>query len=597
MAWLKSYLTIREAQRKLKESQLAAPNVLFIYDNQSFYSQEKIDVCELKKQILNICNKHGVQGLLFVLSSFSFDIDAAFELTFFLKSKKITYDVLFNEKLGSFGTVLALGAKRIFEGSCGALSPIDPTFPSHGFPLGRSPQGQHWHINPLEINPFKKFLRLHLKSSSEESLREFIELEQTFFPDSLVMAAENRMSELKAQLLEVFDESVSSENKKRITDFLVEGLGSFDGSLYRTEQQELGLNIFFPTDSLSKKLDQFLVELVNRNQGTCKESQEFLPLIQKIEEDLGSTVFFLFCPVSKEFTGEFNHCAEAMISNQLLVKRLKLGLNPQDKLQKVSIILSSAGGNIPTMMNISKLLKENFSKIEVLTPENAFSSATLFSLLQPEWFVTENTKITPFDPLVNNLLRPNSRFARVKDLEQLLDSVDSLDEQIKSLKALFTQFDPFSFAQAHRSREFIKGQVNKSLENRTLTEETRKNILELFLLNVKEHLEPISINKLSDIGFPITKSSSELEVLLSNILRKAEKRSIPLSIEELNKKMNTSEISLFQFRIVSELVCSSEIMDLFVFDSRIVSPNIFNGLQNEGISYQYSLKYYLREMM
>ena len=124
MPYSKKYLASNESSAR-------PHNPFFIIHKQDYFSQPKLDAKHLIGQLQDhILDSH----VDIVLDSFSFDIEAAFAVVYFLKEKQINYRLFVTSKSGSFATVLALAASQVFISPVASLAAIDPTFYTHGFP-------------------------------------------------------------------------------------------------------------------------------------------------------------------------------------------------------------------------------------------------------------------------------------------------------------------------------------------------------------------------------------------------------------------------------------------------------------------------------
>lgn len=208
-----------------------------IENEMDFFSQYPLKLDPIKKDVLaNVEN----QTVCFEIKSCSFDIHGALNLIEFLNQRAFHYIVRVPGKVGSFGTVLCLGAEEIQISSFGSLASIDPTFPLHGFPLVNS-AGQPWHFNPFEFEPWMQNVN-EVFSDADETVKSFVQCSlDNVFPKQSRKESKEYLENLQKKLILICNRRYPVEIKEKVVRFFLEELGSFDACAYFSQLKKIGL--------------------------------------------------------------------------------------------------------------------------------------------------------------------------------------------------------------------------------------------------------------------------------------------------------------------------------------------------------------------
>lgn len=221
---------------------------LFLKEEMTFFSQRKSG---LLTEVKKTTKRTDIRRIELVIDSFSFDIASAIQTIKYLKSFHISYNLWIRSKAGSLATVLALGAEQVYISPYGSLAAIDPTFYMHGFPLVVH-NGQPWHLNPYEFQPWVKFVNKIFENSSQ-AVKEFIEhLQIQAFSLESREKAKKHLAFLRQELLLITNPTYKA--CEQLPDYFLKELGSFDSCAYFTDLKKVGLSINLITKEQSSEL-------------------------------------------------------------------------------------------------------------------------------------------------------------------------------------------------------------------------------------------------------------------------------------------------------------------------------------------------------
>ena len=547
-----------------KESAIWPDNPFFIIHKQDYFSQPKVDAKYLIWKLQNhIFDSH----LDIVLDSFSFDIEAAFEVVNFLKEKEITYRLFVKGKSGSFATVLALGAAQIFVTPVASLASIDPTFYTHGFPTIPGKR-QYWHLNPLEFKPWIEQINCILRGSKSGISKKYLEfIQKEAFPLKKREEAVTYFENLSKRLSNILHVQYKTKGEKIITYFLSD-LYSFDASAYFSQLLKIGLNIqmtgYIPQTRASEQIEESSISKKNSQTKTTSEDNqlnaEFKKMknilrqfIELIEKEFSTSTILLYTPSTPEFTGQITHSIEDFVAQQILSIKRSKNIRIDQKIPKLTLLLSSSGGNYPASLNLVRLIRENCEVFETFVLDRAFSAGSLICALSDKVYVSKAAKFGTFAPLISSLTDKKNLLFSISDLEEILSSNKEDIEKIASLHKLYSNIDPIMIAQAFRGKKQILKALKKSLGN---DKEKLENIISCFLDKNKGHDEYISVNEAIKGGLNIEIVSAEMQEIIYNNLININKISVPLGPQEIINFYKTNNRDSFSFSLLSELTAS-----------------------------------------
>lgn len=549
-----------------KESAIQPDNPFFIIHKQDYFSQPKLDakhlICQLQDHILD-CHAD------IVLNSFSFDIEAAFSVVEFLKDKQINYRLFVTGKTGSFATVLALGASQVFISPVASLAAIDPTFYTHGFPTIPGKR-QYWHLNPLEFKPWLEKINCVLQMSKSEISRKYLELiHKEAFPPEKRKEATTHFEYLSERLLNILHDQYRKTGRKIISYFLSD-LYSFDASAFFSQLRKLGLNvrlidnnplekISVPSENCSQKQERSQKKETLPNDQLNGESKKMKNLLRQflefIEKKFSTTAILLYTPSTMEVTGQITHAAELYLSQQIVSIKKAKKIPIDQKLPKITLLLSTNGGNFPASMNLVKLIRENCEVFETFVLDRALSSGSLICALSDKVHASKFAKFGPFSPLINSLTDKQSRLFSISDIEEILSSNKEEIEKIASLHKLYENIDPILIAQAYRGKKQILNALKNFLTN---DKEKLENIISCFLDKNKNHDEYISVDEAIKGGLNIEIIPSEIEEIIYNNLNNIGKIAVPVDSQEIINFYKNNNKDSYSFTLLSELTTSRQ---------------------------------------
>lgn len=589
-----------------KESAIQPDNPFFIIHKQDYFSQPKLDakhlICQLQDHILD-CHAD------IVLDSFSFDIEAAFSVVDFLKDKQINYRLFVTGKTGSFATVLALGASQVFISPVASLAAIDPTFYTHGFPTIPGKR-QYWHLNPLEFKPWLEKINCVLQMSKSEISRKYLELiHKEAFPPEKRKEATTHFEYLSERLLNILHDQYRKTGRKIISYFLSD-LYSFDASAFFSQLRKLGLNvrlidnnplekISVPSENCSQKQERSQKKETLPNDQLNGESKKMKNLLRQflefIEKKFSTTAILLYTPSTMEVSGQITHAAEQYLSQQIISIKKAKKIPIDQKLPKITLLLSTNGGNFPASMNLVKLIRENCEVFETFVLDRALSSGSLICALSDKVYASKFAKFGPFSPLINSLTDKQSRLFSISDIEEILSSNKEEIEKIASLHKLYENIDPIMIAQAYRGKKQILNTLKNFLSN---DKEKLENIISCFLDKNKNHDEYISVDEAYNGGMNIEIISSEVEEIIHNNLNNIGKIAVPVDSQEIINFYKNNNKDSYSFSLLPELTAS---VAGGIFSTKNDCLTVYGGEREEvplsAISIQYSKSYRFHEVL
>lgn len=548
------------------ESALRAHPPFFIIHTQDYFNQPKLDakhlICQLRDHIFD-------SHVDIVLDSFSFDIEAAFAVVDFLKEKQINYRLFVTSKTGSFATVLALGASQVFISPVASLAAIDPTFYTHGFPTIPGKK-QYWHLNPLEFRPWLDQIHCVLQMSKSDVSRKYLELiHKEAFPPEKRKEATSHFEYLSQRLINILHDQYKKTGRKIISYFLSD-LYSFDASAFFSQLHELGLNvrlidnnslekISVPSENCSQKQERSQKKETLQNDQLNGESKKMKNLLSQflefIEKKFSTAAILLYTPSTIEVSGQITHAAEHYLSQQIISIKKAKKIPIDQKLPKITLLLSTNGGNFPASMNLVKLIRENCEVFETFVLDRALSSGSLICALSDKVHASKFAKFGPFSPLINSLTDKQSRLFSISDIEEILSSNKEEIEKISSLHKLYENIDPIMIAQAYRGKKQILNSLKIFFSD---DKEKLENIVSCFLDKNKSHDEYISADEAIKGGLNIEIIPFEIEEIIHNNLNNIGKIAAPVDSQEIINFYKNNNKDSYSFSFLSELTISRQ---------------------------------------
>lgn len=231
-------MTKAEMDKRSELENLFGKSVVVVCDREPFQSVSVKRLDSIRSELMAM--DPLLTPILF-LSTSCYQVDEALDLVSHLQNNNRHYEVIVPARLGSLGTVLSLGAEKIYMTRMGALSSIDATLSGHGYP-NIFLNSIHRRINLAELSELRAFFQSvvdydpNLLSSIEEEIEKYI-------PSSLGLRAKKRELELKDKLLRIIKVPSGLVNPEDFVSFLLRGAGSFDYWMYYRELKRIGLKV------------------------------------------------------------------------------------------------------------------------------------------------------------------------------------------------------------------------------------------------------------------------------------------------------------------------------------------------------------------
>ena len=242
-------IKVEKEVRRVLEKLFGKP-VVIVWDKEPFQSKSVKRLDSIKSELMAIDSL--LTPVLF-LSTSCYQVDESLDLVGSLQNSNRHYEVVVPGRIGSLGTVLSLGADKIYMTRMGALSSIDATLSGHGFPSKIFLYSVLRHINLAELTELRTFSQNtvdcdpDLLSSIEEEVGKYV-------PDHLKISAKQRELELNEKLLQIIKGHSGLVNPEHFVSFLLRESGSFDYWLYYRELERIGLNVQLISGSEEQKI-------------------------------------------------------------------------------------------------------------------------------------------------------------------------------------------------------------------------------------------------------------------------------------------------------------------------------------------------------
>jgi hypothetical protein len=169
-------------------------------------------------------------------------------------------------------------------------------------------------------------------------------------------------------------------------------------------------------------------------------------------------------------------------------------LDKINKVNKISLILYSRGGNTLAAWSLVNLIRQFCNEFEVIVPNKAHSAATLICLGANNLVMTKQATLGPIDPSVNNPLNPHIPGAPENMTFPVnVESINGFIELIKTeigikkgadlaiiTKELMSHINPLVLGEVYRARSQIKMLARKLLHQQ-ISDKNRINKIINFL--------------------------------------------------------------------------------------------------------------------
>lgn len=193
-----------------------------------------------------------------------YKIERARSFILFIKSINKSFDLIITSRQGSEATLLSCAAQSVYMTQRASVAPLDPTYPSHGFPTVVE-NDCLYPYNPDEKNALVNFITNSFQKDSVQesnSLSSFL-----FFPSYQELLANLLLSTWRHFLTDLLATKLSLEQARDVVDFLTTGCGSADSLITATALKERG----FPIEQLHTQDEKLL-----RWRGQQNDAIEFM---------------------------------------------------------------------------------------------------------------------------------------------------------------------------------------------------------------------------------------------------------------------------------------------------------------------------------
>ncbi len=246
-------------------------------------------------------------------------------------------------------------------------------------------------------------------------------------------------------------------------------------------------------------------------------------LIKKLESDRKSR---LICYINGDripFATRIASDSVPLLSNILD----KIG-----KVDKISLFLYTAGGDMLTPIRIVKLIRNHCKNFEVLVPYKANSAGTLISMGADKIVMSELGELTPVDPTTGHPFNPQNPVNPQQRLEISVEDLNSFflfakekagvkDEQLGDVyKLLAEKLHPLSIGNAYRAYRMARMISERLLwlhMDKEKDKEKIKKIVKEITGDITIHNYPIDRDEATDLGLNIEKADDNLNKDMQNL--------------------------------------------------------------------------------
>lgn len=222
-------------------NQFSEFQILSFFDRSDFYSRDTLSIERLNSSISQFLLRNPTKPLVLYLSSGCYQAENALEVVKLIKEYRDNYSVIVPKRLGSFATILSLGANKIYMTRQSALSTIDACLSGHDYPFVVNNLIRR-QINPAELSSLNDFIR-NVLAEDDESIAKVYRVVEEFIPLDKQDKAEKRYQFLKSKLLEIVSEHNNLLCPRLFIDYLLLDAGSFDYWLDYSDLKCWGLSV------------------------------------------------------------------------------------------------------------------------------------------------------------------------------------------------------------------------------------------------------------------------------------------------------------------------------------------------------------------
>ena len=276
---------------------------------------------------------------------------------------------------------------------------------------------------------------------------------------------------------------------------------------------------------------------MNRDNKTPPVDNSFLEeasnILKNLEKEHTSPIVYLYTLLSPELPGRIFNPAEHFILEQLRQIKRYQKISFDQKIPKITLIVSSLGGSITTVLNIIKLIKENCELFSVIVPSKALGAASLLALTADELIVAKDSLFSPFGPLVTNQNNSMPSTLALSDITAVLDQNISNEKKAELLLSLYKNTNSIVVEQALQEKNQIKSALMENFEERGLEMPIRKALLSLFLEDNLPQGSLITVKDITQCGLHVLDLLEEQTTELRHLYSLMEEYSYPYPIQSI----------------------------------------------------------------
>lgn len=268
------------------------------------------------------------------------------------------------------------------------------------------------------------------------------------------------------------------------------------------------------------------------------------------------------------------------------------------KVDKISLIVYTRGGDTLAAWNIVNLFREFCNKFEIIVPNKCRSAGTLMSLGADSIIMTKQATLGPIDPSITRAMSPI--IPNANPPQKLSISVESVKGYFSLLKeelgakdnaSLATAYSklvdyihPLVLGDVYRSQKQIQMLAEKLLHMHSNDKKTIKSIVSFLCSDSGSHDYTINRTEAQNLGLNIEKPSqqtyNELKAWFFDVVNELELK----DVYDPSKVIGTSQQKDYTFkRCLIESVSYGQ--DAFVSEGTLISNIInVNGTNQRTIS-------------
>jgi len=293
-----------------------------------------------------------------------------------------------------------------------------------------------------------------------------------------------------------------------------------------------------------------------------------LELIKKIEKERNSRMICLM--LGDRRSAEPNLNLQKQIEDDIVLYLYDF-LEKIGRVNKVSLLIYSRGGNTEVPLKIINLIRKYCSNLEMIIPYRAHSAATMIAIGGDEILMNEISELGPIDPSIWTPYNPvnpaNAQQLLPIETENILSFRDSMVKDFKLwfrsgkiANMLVQHINPIIIGSSHRARSlsrkviisFLKYHIKGNFPHFKIKKTAN------FLLRSDSHSDAIDINKAKSLGLNVKLLENDLKKNVWDLYKEYEKDlkldnlfspivsigSNPTSIEKFSKAIfETTDIS------------------------------------------------------